>query len=152
MHVPSEQEVAAAAEDPGLKRALELIRLGIRIEGVREWLFTIRSFDDAQLLAAAELALRNGIYDRAIHTADRTSRLHNFTLRYPMPFQDVFRELRRDARRRRGLGARPGARRRAASYRCALRRRRRRPDAGHAAHRALCRLEDRPAQLPSQDR
>jgi len=90
-HVPSEEEVAAAAEDPGLKRALELIRLGIRVDGVREWLFTIRSFDDPRLLAAAELALRNGIYDRAIHTADRTSRLHNFTLRYPMPYQDVFR-------------------------------------------------------------
>src|SRR6202008_3768033 len=84
-HVPSEEEVAAAAEDPGLKSALERMRRGIRVEGVREWLFTIRSFDDARLLAAAELALRNGIYDRAIHTADRTSRLHNFTLRYPMP-------------------------------------------------------------------
>ncbi|HEV3010149.1 MAG TPA: transglycosylase SLT domain-containing protein [Burkholderiales bacterium] len=90
-HVPSEQEVAAAAAEPGLKRALELIRLGIRVEGVREWLHTIRSFDDARLLAAAELARRNGVYDRAIHTADRTSRLHNFTLRYPMPYQDVFR-------------------------------------------------------------
>jgi soluble lytic murein transglycosylase len=90
-HVPTEREVAAAAEEPGLRRALELIRLGIRVEGVREWLFTIRSFDDARLLAAAELARRNGVYDRAIHTADRTSRLHNFTLRYPMPYQDVFR-------------------------------------------------------------
>jgi soluble lytic murein transglycosylase len=90
-HVPSEEEVAAAAAEPGLSRALELIRLGIRVEGVREWLFTIRSFDDARLLAAAELARRNGVYDRAIHTADRTSRLHNFTLRYPMPYQDVFR-------------------------------------------------------------
>ena len=90
-HVPTEEEVAAAAADPGLKRALELIRLGIRVEGVREWLFTIRPFDDARLLAAAELARRNGVYDRAIHTADRTSRLHNFTLRYPMPYQEVFR-------------------------------------------------------------
>jgi soluble lytic murein transglycosylase len=90
-HVPTEEEVAAAAEDPGLKRALELIRLGLRVEGVREWIHTIRSFDDPRLLAAAELARRNGVYDRAIHTADRTSRLHNFTLRYPMPYQDVFR-------------------------------------------------------------
>jgi soluble lytic murein transglycosylase len=90
-HVPTEEEVAAAAQDPGLKRALELIRLGMRVEGVREWLHTIRSFDDPRLLAAAELARRNGIYDRAIHTADRTSRLHNFTLRYPMPYQEVFR-------------------------------------------------------------
>ena len=92
MHVPSEQEVEHAAAEPGLKRALELIRLGIRVEGVREWLFTIRSFDDARLLAAAELARRAGVYDRAIHTADRTSRLHNFALRYPVPYHDVFRE------------------------------------------------------------
>ncbi|MGH8692258.1 MAG: lytic transglycosylase domain-containing protein, partial [Burkholderiales bacterium] len=91
-HVPTEEEVAAAGADPGLRRALELIRLGIRIEGVREWLFTIRSFDDARLLAAAELARRGGVYDRAIHTADRTSRLHNFTLRYPLPYHAVFRE------------------------------------------------------------
>jgi soluble lytic murein transglycosylase len=90
-HVPTEDEVDKAAEDAGLKRALELIRLGIRVEGVREWIYAIRSYDDARLLAAAELARRNGVYDRAIHTADRTSRLHNYTLRYPMPYEDVLR-------------------------------------------------------------
>ena len=90
-HVPTEYEVAKAAEDAGLKRALELIRLGIRVEGVREWIYAIRNYDDARLLAAAELARRNGVYDRAIHTADRTSRLHNYTLRYPMPYEDVLR-------------------------------------------------------------
>jgi soluble lytic murein transglycosylase len=95
MHVPSEPELAAAAADAGLQRALEMIRLGIRVEGVREWLFTIRSFDDAQLIAAAELARRAGVYDRAIHTADRTTRLHNFALRYPLPYHDVFREYAR---------------------------------------------------------
>ena len=92
IHVPTEPEVAAAAAIPGLARALELIRLGLRTEGVREWLFTIRYFDDQQLLAAAELARRAGIYDRAINTADRTAHSHNFALRYPLPFHDVFRE------------------------------------------------------------
>ena len=91
-HVPAEPEVAAAATHEGLRRALELIRLGIRVEGVREWIYTIRHFDDVQLLAASELARREGVYDRAIHTADRTVRLHNFTLRYPAPYHDVFRE------------------------------------------------------------
>ena len=91
-HNPSEAEVAAAAAEPGLARALELIRLNIRVEGVREWLFAIRSFDDHKLIAAAELARRAGAYDRAIHTADRTSRVHNFALRYPVPYHDVFRE------------------------------------------------------------
>jgi soluble lytic murein transglycosylase len=91
-YVPSEQEVVAAGVEPGLARALELIRLGIRVEGVREWLFAIRSFDDQKLIAAAELARRAGAYDRAIHTADRTSRVHNYALRYPVPYHDVFRE------------------------------------------------------------
>jgi soluble lytic murein transglycosylase len=91
-HVPTEGEVAAAAENPGLARALELIRLGLRVEGVREWLFTIRSFGDVELLAAAELARRQGVYDRAIHTADRTSRVHNYALRYPVPYKGVIQE------------------------------------------------------------
>ena len=62
---------------------------------MREWLYAIRDFDDARLLAAAELALRAEVYDRAINTADRTKRLHNFALRYPVPFHQVFREYAR---------------------------------------------------------
>lgn len=92
---PTEEHVEAARRHPGLARALELIRLGIRTEGVREWLFAIRGLDDERLLAAAELARRAGVYDRAISTADRTERLHNFALRYPVPFRDVFGEYAR---------------------------------------------------------
>jgi peptidoglycan lytic transglycosylase len=91
-YTPSDDDVAKAKNHPGLARALDLIRLGMRTEGVREWLFTIRHFDDKELLAASELARRAGIYDRSIHTADRTVRSHNFSLRYPVPFHDVFRE------------------------------------------------------------
>jgi soluble lytic murein transglycosylase len=92
MHTPTEDEVAQAKRNPGLARALELIRLGLRTEGVREWQFTVRNLNDVQLIAAAELARRAEIYDRAIHTADRTQRTHNFSLRYPVPFREVFRE------------------------------------------------------------
>jgi soluble lytic murein transglycosylase len=91
-HVPTEGEVAAAAADAGLDRALELIRLGIRTEGVKEWQFATRGFDDAQLLAAAEYARRGQVYDRSIQAADRTVRQHNFALRYPAPFKEVFSE------------------------------------------------------------
>jgi soluble lytic murein transglycosylase len=91
-HVPTEDEVAAVAADPGLKRALELIRLGIRTEGVREWQFATRRFDDARLLAASEFARRAQVYDRSIQAADRTVRQHNFALRYPAPFREVFSE------------------------------------------------------------
>jgi len=91
-YVPSDAEVEAARGEPGLARALELIRLGIRTDGVREWQYAIRYYDDPRLLAAAELALREGVYDRAIHTAERTLHRHNFALRYPVPFRDVFGE------------------------------------------------------------
>ena len=90
MHVPSEADVAAARAVPGFARALELYRLGLRTEATREWVFTIRGLDDGQLLAAAELARRSEIYDRAINTADRTVALHNFSLRYLTPFREVF--------------------------------------------------------------
>jgi len=91
-YTPTDDDVAKARANPGLARSLELIRLGMRTEGVREWLFTIRHFDDKRLLAAAELARREGVNDRAIHTADRTVRTHNFDLRYPVPYYEVFRE------------------------------------------------------------
>ncbi len=90
--VPSEDEVARAGRDPGLARGLALIRLGLRSEGIREWLFALRPMSDEQLLAASELARRAEVYDRSIHAADRTQRVHNFSLRYPVPFRDVFRE------------------------------------------------------------
>jgi soluble lytic murein transglycosylase len=91
-YAPSEDELDAARSDPGLARALELIRLGLRNEGVKEWQFTIRYYDDPRLIAAAELARRAEVYDRAIHTADRTVNLHNFALRYPVPYRDLFGE------------------------------------------------------------
>lgn len=83
------EEVAAARDNPGLKRALALIRLGMRIEGVREWNWTLRGMDDRQLLAAAALAQLSEVFDRAISTADRTLVQHDYSLRYPAPFRDL---------------------------------------------------------------
>jgi soluble lytic murein transglycosylase len=94
-YAPTEQDLVTAAGNPGLVRALALIRLGLRSEGVDEWIFSIRYFDDHQLLAASQVALGEGIYDRAIHTADRTTRSHNYALRYPVPFEELFREYSR---------------------------------------------------------
>ncbi len=94
-HVPNEEDMAQAKRSLGLARALDLYRLGLRSEGTREWNFTIRGMDDAQLLAAAELARRAEVFDRAINTADRTARQHNFQVRFLAPFRDVFREQAR---------------------------------------------------------
>jgi soluble lytic murein transglycosylase len=86
---PGAEAIRAAGQNVGLRRALALYRLNMRAEANREWYWAIREFDDRQLLAAAELALRNGIYDRAIYTADRTVVLHDFKLRYLAPYREV---------------------------------------------------------------
>jgi soluble lytic murein transglycosylase len=96
-HLASEHEVETAKLNPGLARALELYRLELRSEATREWVFAIRGMEDAQLLAAAELARRAGIFDRAINTADRTAHHHNYKVRYLAPFKDVFGEQARSA-------------------------------------------------------
>ncbi|HXD52342.1 MAG TPA: transglycosylase SLT domain-containing protein, partial [Burkholderiales bacterium] len=63
----------------------------LRFEGNREWNWTVRGFDDKQLLAAAEFARRNELYDRAIYTADRTRELHDFSMRYLAPYRSVMK-------------------------------------------------------------
>jgi soluble lytic murein transglycosylase len=88
---PSAEDVRAMSQQAGLRRALELYRLNLRTEATTEWLWAIRGFDDQQLLAAAEVARRHEVYDRAINTAERTVGLHDFSLRYLAPYRDVFK-------------------------------------------------------------
>jgi soluble lytic murein transglycosylase len=91
LYKPTREEAQAIGRTPGLQRALAFYRLNLRFEGNREWNWTIRSFDDRQLLAAAEFARRSEIYDRAINTADRTRETHDFSMRYLAPFRDVMK-------------------------------------------------------------
>jgi soluble lytic murein transglycosylase len=88
---PTAEELAAAATNPGFQRALALIRVDLRIEGVREWVWTLRGMDDRALLAAAWFAQNNEVWDRAINTADRTLAQHDYSLRYIAPFSDQVR-------------------------------------------------------------
>ena len=88
--VATEEEVDAARRNPELARALELFRLGLRPEATKEWMFAVRNMPDRELLAAAELARRAAVYDRAIGTAGRTEQLHDYRMRYLAPFREVF--------------------------------------------------------------
>ncbi|MDO9206388.1 transglycosylase SLT domain-containing protein [Methylotenera sp.] len=88
----TDTEVTAIASQPEIKRALELQRLDMRWEAKAEWAWATRHFDDKQLLAAAEFALRQKWYDIAISTADNTKYTHNFNLRYPTPYRDLFKK------------------------------------------------------------
>lgn len=86
---PSDDEVAAIERLPGIQRALKFYQVGLRYEGALEWRWTTRGFKDKELLAASEVARRNGWFERSIDTAERTQQIHDFTLRYPTPYRDV---------------------------------------------------------------
>jgi soluble lytic murein transglycosylase len=91
----SEAERQAALREPGLQRALLLISIGLRNEGVREWNFTLRGMDDRALLAAAQLACDREVWDRCINTSDRTRGEIHLAQRFPTPFR---REVQTRAR------------------------------------------------------
>ncbi len=84
-------DIATVSQIPGLRRALAFYRLGLRYEGNLEWIWTVKTLDEPLLLAAAELARREGWYERAIATAERSKKLVNFELRYPAPYTDLLR-------------------------------------------------------------
>ena len=88
------QEIAAAERDPGLQRALTAVRLGLRSEGVREWNYTVAlhtpgGMEDRELLAAADIACRNALWDRCINTSLRTRDQVHMGQRFPTPYKEA---------------------------------------------------------------
>src|SRR3989338_3671602 len=86
---PGKQEIATMLALPGIQRTLALYRMDMRSEAAKEWGWTLRNFNDHELLTAAEIARRNEMYDRAISAADRTVSVHDFSLRYLAPYRDA---------------------------------------------------------------
>ena len=83
----SAAERDAARRTPGFERALMLIDIGLRNEGVREWNFSLRGLGERELLAAAQLACDKEVWDRCINTSDRTRQEVDMAQRFPMPYQ-----------------------------------------------------------------
>ena len=87
-------ERQAARQNPGLQRALAAIRLGLRTEGNREWNYTVSlhtpgGMKDRELLAAAEWACEQALWDRCIYTSKRTHIAHEQSQRFPLPHRDL---------------------------------------------------------------
>lgn len=87
------EERRAAEQNPGLRRALAAMRLGLRGEGVREWnyqvaLHTPGGMPDRELLAAADLACREQLWDRCINTSARTREAIDMQQRFPTPHRE----------------------------------------------------------------
>ncbi|GMV47826.1 MAG: hypothetical protein AMXMBFR66_32240 [Pseudomonadota bacterium] len=85
---PTAGEREAARSQPALARALQLIALGLRSEGVREWNFTLRGMGERELLAAAQWACEREVWDRCINTSERTRAEIDLAQRYPTPFRE----------------------------------------------------------------
>ncbi|MEO7150438.1 MAG: transglycosylase SLT domain-containing protein, partial [Burkholderiaceae bacterium] len=80
-------ERTAARAHPGLSRALQMVALGLRSEGVREWNYALRGMNERELLAAAQLACDREVWDRCINTSEKTQGEIDIAQRYPMPFR-----------------------------------------------------------------
>jgi soluble lytic murein transglycosylase len=93
---PAPEELREAGNNAGLRRALAFFRVDMRTEGVREWNWSLRGMSDRQLLAAAELARRQQIWDRAINTAERTKDEHDYALRFLAPYDEHVRPAARN--------------------------------------------------------
>ncbi len=87
----SDADVDEIASTPAFQRAEALQRLNFRWEAKSEWVLATKDFDDRQLLAAAEFAARKNWYDLAIITADKTTEMHDFALRYPTPYRNLMK-------------------------------------------------------------
>ena len=84
------EEITAAQNNPGLRRALIAIRLGLRNEGVREWNYTVGlhtpgGMGERELLAASALACQHELWDRCINTSLRTPESMDHAQRFPTP-------------------------------------------------------------------
>jgi len=86
---PQQADLDRVMAVPALQRALALYRIGYEGEALREWFWAIRGMEDRDLLAAAELARRAGVPDRAINTANLTVQLHDFSQRFPTPHREA---------------------------------------------------------------
>ena len=90
---PAPAPLAAAERDgprgnPGFTRALRLIAIGLRNEGVREWNYTLRALSERELLAAAQLACEREVWDRCINTSERTRAEIDVAQRFPTPYRE----------------------------------------------------------------
>jgi soluble lytic murein transglycosylase len=89
----SEQAILQAKANKGLQRALHAIRIGLRVEGVREWNYETNlargSMSDEERLAAAAIACEAEVWDRCINTSERTKTVVDWSQRFPMPHKEA---------------------------------------------------------------
>ncbi|WP_232411579.1 MULTISPECIES: transglycosylase SLT domain-containing protein [unclassified Methylophilus] len=92
---PSDEEVRQFSKQPAVKRMEALFDVEARYEARLEWMYLLEALDDPTRIVAAQYGLLKGWYDLAVLAADKTSRTHNFELRYPTPYRDYLQKASR---------------------------------------------------------
>jgi soluble lytic murein transglycosylase len=82
------QREQAVLAMPGLRRAFELYAVDLPRYARREWTRALAGSDAATRQLAAELANRQGWYDRAVFTFSHGDMLRYYALRFPLASQD----------------------------------------------------------------
>ncbi len=92
---PLDEEVRQFSRQMTIKRIEALFDAEARYEARLEWQYLIEGLDDPSRLVAAQYAMRKGWFDLAVLAADKTSRTHNFELRYPTPYREYLQKASR---------------------------------------------------------
>lgn len=90
--VADEQRIAELEKRPELIRARELFLVGLDSRGRSEWDAAVRPLAEEDKRQAAIIADRWGWHSRAIAASASAGELDNLSLRYPLPFHQVFEE------------------------------------------------------------
>jgi soluble lytic murein transglycosylase len=88
-----EQQVDEMAARIDLIRARELFLVGLEGRGRSEWDAVVSYFSPAEKVQAAILADRWGWHSRAISTVASVGEYDDLSIRYPLPYQNDFRQL-----------------------------------------------------------
>ncbi len=86
--VADPQREQALLDLPGLRRAFELYAVGLQKFARREWSLALQGASPDTLRLAADLAHRDGWYDRAVFTLTSGEALRLYNLRFPLARQD----------------------------------------------------------------
>lgn len=93
----SEAVLEQTANLPGVVRARELYRLGLKSTARREWNHAVSTMSHEQMLAAGKLAEEMGWQDRALLTLAKADHFDDLNIRFPLSYNEA---VSREAKRR----------------------------------------------------
>lgn len=96
----TQEAIDSMNTNPALLRAKAFYRMGLFVEGNREWQWAIRSMPADKLLAAAQWTQDESLLHRSINTAIKVAERYHLEhdLLYPRPFEDEIEQYSEKAK------------------------------------------------------